>query len=138
MLLHIYHHYVTDPETKRELIRLNDNMEKFMSDIDDFVGVTLAKINAQKTQIDGVAALLSDIKHKLADALAGESLSPAAKTKLAAIMPQLEANTTEITDAINANTDAAPPTEPAPTPEPVATDPSVPDPSTPTRASRSS
>lgn len=116
MQIHVHHHYVTDPAVARELARLNANLEKFMSDVDDFVTLLTGRLAAQKTQIDGVATLLSSIKHQLADALQGEKLSPAAQAKLAAIMPALEANTTEITDAINANTDAAPP---APAPDPI-------------------
>lgn len=120
MRVDIYHHHEPDPSLLRLLTRLNNNVEKLMSDIDDFVTVTLAKISDQKKQIDGVATLLSAIKHQLADALAGENLSATAKTKLAAIMPALEGNTTEITDAINANTDAAPPAPaPAPAPDPI-------------------
>lgn len=119
MRLDIYHHHQADLDTLRELRRLNQLLEKFMSDIDDFVTATLAKINEQNTQIDGIVALLASIKSRLADALAGENLSPEAKSKLAAIMPALEGNTAEITAAINANTDAAP----APTPEPTPTDP---------------
>lgn len=119
MHIHIHHHHEPDPSLLRLLTRLNSNMEKLMSDVDDFVTTVLAKVSAQKTQIDGVAALLADIKHKLADALAGESLSQAAKDKLAAIMPALETNTVEITNAINANTDPVPPAAPAPTPDPV-------------------
>lgn len=115
MQIHVHHHYVTDPAIARELARLNANLEKFMSDVDDFVTLMTGRIAAQKTQIEGVAALLSSIKHQLADALQGEKLSPAAQAKLAAIMPALETNTAEITDAINANTDAAPPvSEPVP------------------------
>lgn len=114
MRIDIYHHHVPDPSLLRWLTRINNNVEKLMSDIDDFVTLATSRIAAQKTQIDGVAALLASIKHQLADALAGENLSPAAKTKLAAIMPALETNTAEITDAINANTDAAP-IAPAPT-----------------------
>lgn len=120
MHIHVHHHHEFEPELAEQLSRLNDNLERFMSDIDDFVSTTLATISAQKTQLDSVVALLASIKNKLADALAGESLSPAAKTKLAAIMPALEANTSEITDAITANTDAAPPAAvpPASTPDP--------------------
>lgn len=119
MHIHIHHHHEPDPSLLRLLTRLNNNMEKLMSDVDDFVSTTLATISAQKTQLDSVVALLASIKNKLADALAGETLSPAAKTKLAAIMPALEANTSEITDAITANTDAAPPAPaPAPPPDP--------------------
>lgn len=118
MHIHIHHHHEPDPSLLRLLTRLNSNMEKLMSDVDDFVTTVLAKVSAQKTQIDGVAALLADIKHKLADALAGETLSQAAKDKLAAIMPALETNTAEITDAINANTDPVPETPSAPAPGP--------------------
>ena len=116
MKFHVYHHQVQDPAVARELARLNDNLEKFMSDIDDFVASVLAKVSAEKTQVDSMVALLHSIKTQLADALAGEKLSPAATAKLAAIMPALEANTTEITDAINANTDLAPPAAAADTP----------------------
>lgn len=106
MHLHVHHH--ADPDVARELARLNRNLERFMSDIDDFVTLLTTRITAQKTQVDGIAALLTSIKHQLADALRGENLSQGAKDKLAAIMPALEANTTEISDAITANTDPVP------------------------------
>jgi peptidoglycan hydrolase CwlO-like protein len=126
MQIHIHHHHEPDPSLLRLLMRLNNNMEKLMSDVDDFVTTTLATISSQKTQLDSVVALLASIKNKLADALAGESLSPAAKTKLAAIMPALEANTSEISDAITANTDAAPAVAPTPTPTPATPAPTSP------------
>lgn len=116
MQFHIHVTHVQDPAIARELERLNRNLEIFMSDIDDFVTSVLAKVSAEKTQLDSMVALLRSIKDKLADALRGENLSPAARDKLAAIMPALDANATEITDAINANTDPAPPAPPADTP----------------------
>mgnify|MGYP001614788220 CR=1 FL=1 len=119
MQFHVHVIHVQDPAIARELERLNNNLEIFMSDIDDFVTLLTSRLTAQKTQVDGIATLLTSIKHQLADALRGETLSPAARDKLAAIMPALEANTTEITDAINANTDPAAPAPPAPTPDAV-------------------
>ena len=76
----------------------------------------LEAVAKQKTQVDSVVALLHSIKTQLADALSGTKLPPDVEAKLALIMPQLEANTQEITDAINANTDPVPPAPPAPTP----------------------
>lgn len=121
MHIHVHHH--ADPAVAEQLERLNQLLERFMSDIDDFVTLLTTRITAQKTQVDGIAALLTSIKNQLADALRGEKLSPEAQAKLAAIMPALEANTTEISDAIVANTDAAPPA-PTPAPDPIpSTDP---------------
>lgn len=110
MQIHIYHHHEPAPSLLRLLTRLNSNMEKIMSTLD----LLLDDVRAQKTQIDSLSALIANIKNQLRDALSGEKLSPAAEAKLAAIMPELEANTAEITAAINANTDAAP----APAPDP--------------------
>lgn len=141
MHVHFYKHFVADPAVVRELERLNRTLEKFMSDIDDFVAATLAKIAAQKTQIDSISQLLTSIKHELADALQGESLSSGAKAKLSAIFPSLEANTGEISDAITANTDTpvappvsapvvdqAPTTASDPAPSPALAPASTPDP----------
>lgn len=115
MDLHIYHHRVPDPEFLRVLTLFESKLEKIMSTLDTL----LADVQAQKTQTDSIVALLHNIKIQLADALSGEKLSPAAEAKLALIMPQLEANTSALTDAINENTDAAP--TPAPEPDPVPT-----------------
>lgn len=111
MQIHVYHHYEPDPAIVRLLGLIDRKLEAIMSTLD----LLLDDVTKQKTQIDSLAALLANIKNQLRDALSGEKLSPAAEAKLAAIMPMLEANTTEITDAINANTDVA---TPAPTPEP--------------------
>ena len=115
MQFHIYHHY-PDNEVLLQLARLNRTLEEFMSDIDVFVDKLLADVTAQKTQIDSLTALTAGIKNQLADALRGETLSPDAKNKLAAIFPALEANTAEISTAITANTDAAPVVTPASAP----------------------
>jgi hypothetical protein len=114
--LHVYHHYPRDPVVARELASLRQLLENRMSDIDDFLNRLIADVSAQKTQIASLTALTTALKHKVADALAGESLSTAAKDKLAAIFPAIEANTADIASAINANTDAAPATvaDPAP------------------------
>jgi len=104
MDFHIYHHRVPDPELLRVLTHMSQRLETIMSTLD----LLLDKVAAQTTQVESITALLHSIKTQLADALAGEKLSPAAEAKLAAIMPQLEANTQKITDAINENTDAAP------------------------------
>jgi len=98
------------------LIKL-DRMEKRMSTAEDTLDAITAKLTEQSTVEDGMVTLLVSIKNQLAEALRGEQLSSAAQAKLAAIMPLLEANTKKLSDAIVANTDAAPaavPTDPAP------------------------
>ena len=111
--IHHYHHYPRDPAVARELETLRQLLENHMSDIDDFLNRLVSDISAQKTQIASLTTLVVALKHKVGDALAGETLSQASKDKLAAIFPAIEANTADIVTAINENTDAAPAPAPA-------------------------
>ena len=56
---------------------------------------------------DSILAVVASIKAQLADALSG-ALTPENQAKVDAIFAALEANKTKLTDAVAANTPAAP------------------------------
>lgn len=74
--------------------------ERIMATLDD----VLARVQAQKGQIDSLAALTSGVKKKLDEALAG-ALTPSQQMRVDAIFNELQANSAAITDAINSNDD---------------------------------
>lgn len=64
----------------------------------------LAKVTAQTTVIDSAKTLLSTLSQEIKDAGTDQ-------TKLQAISDALDANTSELSAAVTANTEAPPPTD---------------------------
>jgi len=89
----------------------------------DSIDRIVADVSAQTTEIDSLKAFIASLKTQIADALAGTTLPPAVEARLAAIFPPLEANTQAIHDAMQENTPAAPPADPAPASPPADTPP---------------
>lgn len=117
MRFDIYHHPAAEISQKLDaILHKLTRMENQMATDAEVIDALTADVAKQATVVDGIATLLSSVKTQLAEALAGEQLSAAARAKLAAIMPLLEANTQKLSDAIVANTDAAPPPAPVATP----------------------
>jgi molecular chaperone GrpE (heat shock protein) len=75
-------------------------LKKISMNLDDL----LAKVQAQKTVEDSIVSLLNHVSAELKAELSKETLDPA---KIKAIADQLDANTQEIVDAVNANSPAA-------------------------------
>lgn len=111
MRLDIYHH--ADQRVVDKLDMILATQEILMDNADRII----ADVQAQKTVIDGLKAFIAGLKGQIADALAGAKLSAEHEAKLAAIFPDLEANTDAITQAITTQPDGSP--APAPTPDPV-------------------
>lgn len=118
MRLDIYHH--ADQRVVDKLDLLLATGEIMMDTIDRLI----EDVAKQKTVIDSTTALIVNLKHQVAEALASAKLPPEAAAKLALIFPDLEANTASLAAALTDNTPSAPvpqpPADPAPTP-PIAT-----------------
>lgn len=71
-----------------------------MATLDD----VLARVQAQKGQVESLAALTAGIKKKLDEALGGQ-LTPSQQMRVDAIFNELQTNSGVITDAINRNDD---------------------------------
>lgn len=67
----------------------------------------LQAVQDESTVEDSIISLLTSIKAQLDAALSAE-LTPAAQAKVDAIFAALEANKTKLSDAVTANTPAAP------------------------------
>lgn len=119
MRIEIHHRYPQLEQKLDAILHKLNKLESRMANAEDTLDAITAKLANQSSVEDGIIALLADIKNKLSEALRGEVLSAGAQAKLAAIMPLLEANTGKLSDAIVANTDAAPAPTPVPDPTPV-------------------
>lgn len=110
--IHVHHH--APPVDTRALDKLDlilACMENLMTSLERIE----AAVAKQTTLEDSALALITDLKHQVADALSGTRLPPDVEARLAAIFPTLEANNDRVTAALVANTDAAP----APTIDPL-------------------
>lgn len=112
--IEVHHRYPQVEQKLDAILHKLNRMEKTMATDAEIIDALVADVQKQGTVVDGITALLTSVKTQLAEALKGEQLSSAAQAKLAAIMPLLEANTQKLSDAVVANTDAAP-ADPAPT-----------------------
>lgn len=122
MRLDIYHH--ADQRVVDKLDMIISTQELIMDSLDRIEAAA-----ARETTLEAsVAAMVTDLKSQLADALSGTKLPPDVEARLAAIFPTLEANNDKLTSILTANTPAAPPADPKPTPDPapIATDPTIP------------
>jgi len=88
----------------RLILRQIGKLERQMSDNHATLEQVLEATNAQKTAITSMATLLSGIKARLNQALAGE-LSPAAQAKLDDALSEIQGNTRAITNAVLNNDD---------------------------------
>lgn len=117
MRLDIHMHHHADPVDTRVLDKLDlilAYLENLMTSLDRIE----AAVAKQTTLEDSALALITDLKHQVADALAGAKLPPDVEARLAAIFPVLEGNNDRVAAAIVANTGVVP--GPTTTPPPVA------------------
>lgn len=121
MRLDIHHH--ADQRVIDALDFIKATQELIMDSLDRIEAAA-----ARETTIEAsIAAMVTDLKNQLADALSGTKLPPEVEARLAAIFPTLEANNDKLTAIITANTPADPPAGPAPASPPApANDPSAP------------
>lgn len=61
----------------------------------------LSEVQAETTQIDGLAVLLTNIQKQLADALSGVTLAPAVQAKIDEVFIGLQANSAKLAEALN-------------------------------------
>ncbi len=104
--VHIYLHVdatASDGTVKELLNKLVLGQEKLMASLDE----TLAAVQAESTVDDSIIALLAGLKAQLDAVLAG-GLTPEAQAKVDAIFAQATANSVKVSDAVTANTPAAP------------------------------
>jgi hypothetical protein len=101
---------------ERKLDALSYGVFKMSAEMD----ALRASVTSQKTVVDGVATMLTDLSERLKAAIADDD--PAA---LQAIVADVDANTKALADAVVANT--AKPADPAPAPVDVS-DPNAPQP----------
>lgn len=80
----------------RELAAIKQMEIKEMASIDDLVG----EVAKEKDEIASVKTFVAGIESKLADALAGASLSPANQAKVDQLFVDLQANSSELAGAI--------------------------------------
>lgn len=88
---------VTKHDLKEMENRIMAKIEEVLQDISD-----------ESTLEDSILALVTGIKQQLADALANVTVPADVQAKIDAAFAQLEANKAKLTDAITANTPAAP------------------------------
>lgn len=88
----------------RLILRQIGKLERQMAENHATLEQVLEATNAQKTVITSMATLLSGIKARLNQALAGE-LSPAAQAKLDDALAEIQGNTRAITSAVLNNDD---------------------------------
>lgn len=119
-------HNCTDPwteapawavELRQMLALIIDDQEIEMHSLDE----TLAVVGAQSTKIDSLVALTDGLEKQVADALAGETLSPAAQAKLDAVFDGVTSNSAKVQGELDKS---VPPAVLA-TPAPVVTDPTI-------------
>ena len=104
--VHIFLHVdstASDGTVRQLLTQLIAGQEKIMASLDE----TLAAVQAESTVDDSIIALLTGIKAQLDAALAG-GLTPEAQAKVDAIFAAAQANSQKVSDAVTANTPAAP------------------------------
>ena len=89
--------------TVQALQAILNKLEKIMASLDE----TLAAVQQESTVDDSIIALLTGLKAQLDAAIAG-GLTPAAQAKVDAIFAAAQANSAKVSDAVTANTPAAP------------------------------
>lgn len=119
MRFHIHVHHHADPVDTRAIDKLDlisAQLEIIMDSLDRIEAAA-----ARETTLEAsVAAMVTDLKGQLADALSGTKLPADVEARLAAIFPTLEANNDRLTSILTANTAAAP-AAPDPKPDPAPT-----------------
>lgn len=78
---------------------------RIMHNIDDVI----TSVAAQKTKIDGLAALTNGLRAQVQQILQSGNVPADVQTKIDAVFDGVEANTTEISAAIDQNTTQTPP-----------------------------
>lgn len=92
------------------LSALHAQGENLMATIDQVA----QDVSDESTLIDSVSTLITGLQQQIKDALSGATLPPDVQTKVDAVFAQAEANKGKLTNALAANTPAAPVTPPAP------------------------
>lgn len=105
------HHHAPPVDT-----RVLDKLDLILAE-QELLMNSLERIEAAAAAYDGIedriAAMITDLKHQLADALSGTKLPPDVEARLAAIFPHLEENNGKLTEILTA---AQPAADPAPVP----------------------
>lgn len=103
MRLDFFHHPDENAAWRRLFAQL-DRMERKLDMADMTLDDVLADTTAERTEVDSLATLAAGIKAQLDQALAGQTLSPAAQAKVNKIFQNIEDNKAAISAAILANT----------------------------------
>ena|SRR5882724_9826781 len=82
-------------ETK-DLNSLREMEKRIMATVDDLV----TEVAKEKDEIASVKTFIQGLQQQIADALAGVSLPPATQAKVDAVFAQMQANSTDLADAI--------------------------------------
>lgn len=85
---------------------LEGRIQKELREMAKTLEDTLALVREQRSQTGSLIALTSSIQQRLQDALSGASLPPAVQAKIDEIFNEVDAEKTEVANAINANTPA--------------------------------
>jgi hypothetical protein len=100
-----------DPELQELLAGYHEETLAAIDNLKETIMATLDEVLAdttdEKTQITSLVAFTGGLQKQLADALAGETISPAAQAKIDQIFANVEDNKAAVVQAMNAGTAAA-------------------------------
>jgi hypothetical protein len=103
--IHHHHHYPKDADDG-DIAAISHIILNMLEQVMHTLEETLALVTDQKTRIDSLVALTTDLHQKVIDAL-GASLTPSQQMRVDAIFDAVKNNADEVDAAITANTVSA-------------------------------